>query len=99
MINEFTSSAVCTKLIIKINQVTKLSIFQENEFSKLYEVIEARDDKIAVLQNHINALQDEVHMLQRNLEAVVEAGEQISDNSSRKLNESLLSIDAHRKRH
>lgn len=72
-------------------------MFQENIISNLSEDILARDDKIAVLENHINQLEDEVRMLHSSLAEVVDTGEQITDYSSQKINQSLKSMEAHRK--
>lgn len=65
--------------------------------SNLSEDILARDDRIALLENHINQLDDEVRMLHISLAEVVDTGEQITDHSSRKINQSLLTMEAHRK--
>lgn len=56
----------------------------------------ARDDKIAILQNHINSLEDEVRILHTNLAEVVNAGEGIKDSGYQKIDQSISQIEAHR---
>lgn len=57
----------------------------------------ARDDKIAILENHINSLEDEVRRLHQNLSEVVDTGEQIREFSYQKIDQSLNKMEAHRK--
>lgn len=63
----------------------------------LSEIVRARDDKITVLENHINKLQDEVKRLHESLAEMIYTGEQIKDLSLQKITESLDTMEAHRK--
>lgn len=74
----------------------KLHIFQENVIANLSEDVLARNDKIALLENHINDLKEEVRQLHINLAEVVDTGEQLKDFSIEKM-DSLKMLDAHRK--
>lgn len=84
---------------MRVNYGNTLTIFlfQESIISNLSEDILARDDKIAVLENHINQIEDEVRMLQSSLAEMVDTGEQITDYGSQKINQSIKSMEAHRK--
>ncbi|XP_049866864.1 cytadherence high molecular weight protein 2-like [Pectinophora gossypiella] len=67
----------------------------ENVISDLSEDIIARDDKIAILENHINSLEDEVRRLHSSLAEVVNAGQEIKDNSYQKIDQTLNKMEAH----
>lgn len=54
-----------------------------------------RNDKIAILENHINELEDEVRKLHINLVEVVNAGEEMKNFSFQKI-DSIKNIEAHR---
>lgn len=56
-----------------------------------------RDDKIAILENHINHMEDEIRRLQDNLAQVIDTGENIKDNSYVKMDQSMKTLEAHRK--
>ncbi|KAI5639673.1 hypothetical protein NE865_07920 [Phthorimaea operculella] len=68
---------------------------QDNIICSLNEDLLARDDKIAVLQNHINSLDEEIMRLHDCLAEVVNTGEQIKDNSYKKIDQTLNKMEAH----
>lgn len=74
-----------------------LDFFQESIISSLSENVVAQDHKIAILDNHINELQNEVKRLHETLALAVDTGEDVTDNTVKKISDSLLSIEAHRK--
>lgn len=69
---------------------------QDNIISNLSEDILTRDDKISILENHINHLEDEIRRLQCNLADVIDTGESIKDNSFLQMDQSLKTMEAHR---
>lgn len=71
-------------------------MFQETIISDLSEQLLTRDDKIAVLENHINELEDEVRQLHNCLDEVVVTGEQLRDNNYQNIEQSLKKMEAHR---
>lgn len=76
--------------------VNNINIFQEHFIANLREDVIVRDDKIAILQNHINSLGDEMRKSHLNLEEVVNAGEGIKDSGYQKIDQSISQLEAHR---
>ncbi|CAB3248237.1 unnamed protein product [Arctia plantaginis] len=66
----------------------------ETTISNLSEELMIRNDKIAILENHINELEDEVRKLHINLVEVVDTGEEMKEYSFQKI-DSIKNIEAH----
>ncbi|KAJ2944556.1 hypothetical protein O0L34_g3905 [Tuta absoluta] len=79
----------------KIKELSDKLDEQDNIICNLSEDLLARDDKIAVLQNHINSLEEEVRRLHECLAELVNTGEQIKDNSHKKIDQTLNKMEAH----
>ncbi|KOB75912.1 Uncharacterized protein OBRU01_06635 [Operophtera brumata] len=62
------------------------------------QIILARDDRIALLENQINKLEEEVRQLHTCLDEAVSTGEDITNHSSQKIDQSRLSMEAHHSR-
>ncbi|XP_063839143.1 golgin subfamily B member 1-like, partial [Ostrinia nubilalis] len=76
------------------NLINKLDE-SDTKIINLSEEISNRDDKIAILENHINRMEDEIRRLQDSLGEVIDAGENIRDNSFIKMDQSIQNIEAH----
>ncbi|XP_059059330.1 repetitive organellar protein-like isoform X2 [Achroia grisella] len=66
--------------------------------STLKEDIIARNDRISILENHINQLEEEVKQLHKDVAKAVDTGEQISIANYEKMDQSLKTIEAHHSR-
>ncbi|XP_073941433.1 uncharacterized protein isoform X2 [Choristoneura fumiferana] len=80
---------------IKIRDLLDTLEETENVLSDLKEQVCARDDKIAIMQNNINALEDEVRGLLSSLKQAVDTGFEIKDNSFHNFDESRQQLEAH----
>ncbi|KAI8427544.1 hypothetical protein MSG28_002059 [Choristoneura fumiferana] len=82
-------------LVNKLHKLKESYEDHENVLSDLKEQVCARDDKIAIMQNNINALEDEVRGLLSSLKQAVDTGFEIKDNSFHNFDESRQQLEAH----